>query len=128
VIPFQTWFSQIVGYARFITDTPSIRRAWVEGDRSQTSVTDFDELYEQIFDDLDSGTFENDLAIHFPDDAAARQVLASFLREIRTIDALRSSNKELHSPAALLRSEEWSRLVEVAHRVVSMFKFVEDGA
>lgn len=121
MIPFQTWLTQIVEYGRFIADSLGVRRAWVEGDLSRTSVTDFDELYEQVFDDLDSDTFEEELGVHLPTDDAARQVLKEFLGELRFIDSVRSRDGKLRSPATLLGSDEWSRLVETARRVARAF-------
>jgi hypothetical protein len=127
VIPFQTWFSQIVGYGHFIADTSGVRRAWVDGDCSQTSVSDFDELYEQIFDDLDSDAFERDLHKSLPRDPGAQELLATFLQEIRAIDSMRGHDHRLQSATGLLGSAEWSRLVEVARRIVSRFPISEVG-
>lgn len=121
MIPFQTWFTQIVGYCHFITDALSVRRAWVEGDHSRTSVSDFEELYEQIFDDLDSDAFEQELDTCLPSDPSSREMLTAFLHELRSIDTLRSQNKTLCSAAELLRSNEWERLVEVARRIAYRF-------
>lgn len=127
MIPFQTWLTQIVEYSRFIADTLGVRRAWIEGDHSKTSVTDFDELYEQIFDDLDSDTFEEELDAHLPNDEVARQVLKAFLGELRSIDFVRSCDKKLKSPSALLGSDEWSQVVVKARRVASTFTSTNDG-
>lgn len=127
MIPFEVWLSQIVGYGHFITDTLGVRRAWVDNDYSRTSVTNFDELYEQIFDDLDSDTFETNLRQHLPVDPGGRDVLTAFLGEIRAIDALRSHDSRYLSAVHLLKSEEWGRLVEAARRLTSTFPLSENG-
>ena len=117
MIPFETWLSQIVGYCRLVADTVGLRRAWVDGNHSQSSVTDFDELYEQIFDDLDSDSFDKELKVHLAKNVAAREALSAFLEAIRNADMAREGNVKLSSPENLLRSTEWLRVVDTAERV-----------
>ena len=113
---------QIVEYSRFIIDDLSVRRAWVEGDFSRTSVTGVDELYEQIFDDLDSDALERELGTHFADDASKGLALTAFLEKLRAVDTARSNDKRLMSPTVLLRSTEWSELVQAARIVALKFQ------
>ncbi len=124
MIPFQTWLSQILGYCRFVTDTVGLWRAWVNGDFSHTSVTGFDELYEQIFDDLDSDSIEIG-AEYLAEDLAAREALSTFLNAVRSADKSREINLELISPENLLRSDEWNRVVKAAEKVKALFDGVE---
>jgi hypothetical protein len=116
VIPFDTWLSQIVRYCRFVADDVAVRRAWVNRDYSQTSITTFDELYEQIFDDLDSDALEKELNTHLLGDSDARDDIAGFLQQIREINGQREQGG-LSSMADLLDSHVWERLVEIARRV-----------
>jgi hypothetical protein len=118
VIPFQTWLSQMLGYCHFVIDTLGVRRAWVSKDYSQTSITNFDELYEQIFDDLDSDRLEERLNVYLRDNPELREALAAFLQELRAISDQRDRIRKLASDSTLLESEEWSRVVEIAWRVV----------
>ncbi len=127
VIPFRTWLSQIVGYCQFVADDFAVRRAWMNGDYSKTSITSFDELYEQIFDDLDSDVLEKDLSIYMSDDSEVREALAAFLEQIRYINTQREHNRELSSTAELLASKDWVRLVEIARRVVLHSSFSRIG-
>jgi hypothetical protein len=126
MIPFDTWLSQILNYCRFVLDTVGLRRAWVEGDALRTSVTGFDELYEQIFDDLDSDGMERQLAMQMSNDPAARQALSGFLESLRSVGGLRLSRPELQSAAALMRSAEWQN-VERAARTVLLEVTGDDG-
>jgi hypothetical protein len=126
MIPFDTWLSQIVIYCRFVLDTVGLRRAWVEGDALRTSVTGFDELYEQIFDDLDSDGMERQLAMQLSNDSAARQALSGFLESLRNVGDLRQTRSELQSAAALIRSPEWQN-VERAAREVLLETTGDDG-
>ena len=48
MIAFQIWLPQILGYCDFLCDDLALRRAWVNHDMAKTSVTGFEELYEQI--------------------------------------------------------------------------------
>jgi hypothetical protein len=116
VIPFHTWLSQVVGYCHFVADDRAVRRAWVNRDYSQTSITDFDELYEQIFDDMDSDALEKDLSTYLPDDSGARDDIATFLQQIREISDQQEQGG-LRSAADLLDSKAWGRLVDIARRV-----------
>lgn len=123
VIPFQTWLSQIVGYCHLVADSLGVRRAWVNGDCSLTSVSSFDELYEQIFDDLDSDAMEQELSDYLPNDPEARTEIAAFLQAIRAINAQLGHDQRLNSTVGLLNSTEWGRLIEAARRVSSRSPF-----
>jgi hypothetical protein len=118
MIKFQTWLSQIVGYCQFIVDTVGLRRAWINQNFSHTSVTNFDELYEQIFDDLDSDNIEKELAVYLGRDTAATRAVSEFLESIRVVDNQRETDMQLSDPRCLLQSEEWLRVVRAAEQVV----------
>ena len=123
MIPFQTWLSQIVGYCHFVADALGVQRAWRSGNYSQTSVTDFDELYEQIFDDLDSDSLEGQLATNLRDEPEAQELIRAFLQQVRVISDRRVNDPALRSTAVLIDSAEWGRLVEIARAVVRRSPF-----
>ena len=123
MIPFQTWLSQMVGYCQFVADTLGVRRAWVKGDYSRTSVTNFDELYEQFFDDLDSDALELELNTYMQNEPEARDVLTAFLQQIRVINAQRQHDPRLSSMVDLLDSKDWGRLIEIARCVTHRSPF-----
>jgi len=118
VIPFDTWLSQIVGYAKLIAASPDLRRAWINGDPSITSAMDFNELFEQVFDDLDSDAFEAKLIAYVPEDPEARAALCEFLEALRRTDQIREQRSELRNATALLRSTVWRQVEEAAWRVL----------
>lgn len=120
MIPFQSWLSQITGYCRFVTDEVSLRRAWIDGDFTQTSVTDFDELYEQIFDDLDSDVCEESLIEWFPDDLIVRDSVSAFLNALRDVNQSIDGSNEPLRHEYLLRSSGWHRVVCAAESVVTL--------
>lgn len=121
MISFQTWLSQIVGYCQFIVDESGVRKSWIEGDFSQTSVTGFDELYEQVFDDLDSDDCEKMMISNLSDFPLKAGAVSGFLSELRRINLIIENNEDLQPPDALLSSSEWRRVVVSAEMVLSVF-------
>lgn len=117
MISFDNWLSQIFGYCEFLVDSNGVKKSWILGDYSDTSITGFDELYEQIFDDLASDEMENTLDINISD-AAARKSLSDFLAAVRSIDESIQKNSELKNNKNLLCSLEWAMLIESANNVL----------
>jgi hypothetical protein len=81
----RTWLPQIISCAEELHDG-RLKRAWAEGDRSSTAYYS-GELYEQVFDDLDSDSMvaEARLALgHYP---ALISALESFLLSLKQLDA-----------------------------------------
>lgn len=117
MINFHTWLSQIIKYCAFIADRPGLLEAWINRDFSHTSVTDFDELYEQIFDDLDSDTFDAQLETHLSTHTAARESLSRFLGTLRKVNQLREQHTDLRNPHTLLQSAEWDEVENAARQV-----------
>ena len=110
MIDFKTWLLQIMGYCEFVVDDVALRQAWVNRDFSETSVTNFDELYEQVFDDLDADRFAVNLATYMPNAAPARTAVAAFLTSLKEMDQTRSENPELLNSSVLLDSGQWQRV------------------
>lgn len=122
MIEFQVWISQILGYCKLIADDKKMRQAWIERDFSATSVTEFDELYEQIFDDLDSDHFSQALHSHLPKDAVL--VIARFIESLHEIDQLRSRSVQFRSSLAILDSPQWQLVRNAALSVLELEGFL----
>lgn len=122
MITFRTWLRQIFGYCEFLCDDFALRVAWVNHDTTSTSITGFDELYEQIFDDLDSDYFQPELSRFMPNAPEKCASVAGFLDSLRRVDRERASNSELQNPAALLASPQWR---EVQLAALAALKFAE---
>lgn len=107
------WLSQIIGYCKFITDDDAVKKAWVNADASKTSVSSFDELYEQIFDDLDSDNF----------DVKSLEVNGNLVIKIKNfISCMHESNEIFGNnsmPEAIILSRQWSDLKRSASTVLS---------
>src|SRR5690242_6921192 len=80
----RVWLPQIIGCAEGFLDG-TLEKAWAEGDRTITSAYYSAELYEQIFDDLDSDTMI----------LQAHKELAQYPDLIRALDAFLDSLKRL---------------------------------
>jgi hypothetical protein len=113
MIDFKIWLPQIIGYCEFVADEVKLRRAWINRDFSATSVTDFDELYEQVFDDLDADRFAADLDVLLPNSQRARAAISAFLASLKEVDRTRSKCPALLNAPALLDSVQW-RQVRIA--------------
>ena len=115
----ETWLPQIIRYCELISDLRILRRAWVtEREIIITSATGFDELYEQIFDDLDSDLFQAEIAKNLPDNTELSAAIIAFLETIRDTDSQRSCDKTLMDAQALLDSASWTRTRNAAAAVL----------
>jgi hypothetical protein len=127
MIDMETWLPQILDYCSFVVDEKKIRQAWVDRDFSETSVTDFDELYEQVFDDLDAERFVTDLSMKWPTTAPERAVIAEFLASLQDADRARSSHAELRNASDLLNSSHWGRVRSSALAVLGVVNAVKSS-
>jgi hypothetical protein len=121
MIEFQVWLPQILGYCNLILDDATLRGAWVNADRSRTSVVDFDELYEQLFDDLASQAVLGEMGNLLPGEPTKQMVLSRFLGAILDVDVEVSRRPELKDAEALLRSDSWERVRDAARSVLREF-------
>ena len=122
MIAFTDWVSQIVGYGTLVVDDAKLLRAWTLHDHSQTSVTGFDELYEQIFDDLDSERFQNELAIRLANDREKCAAINGFLQSIKHVDQQMKTNPILCRPDILLASSEWGAVRVAAKKLIGVYQ------
>jgi hypothetical protein len=110
MIEFETWLPQILGYCEFICADEGVRRAWIDSDVSGTSITSFDELYEQIFDDLDADHFLPSLPFLLASKPELVTAVSRFLDQLKSLDSARTLKPALNSMTALLDSPEWQDL------------------
>lgn len=120
MIAADIWIPQMVGYAALVNDEALLRRAWLEHDTSETSVTDYDELYEQIFDDLDADNLEAEmLRLLDPTRAGA---IRRFLAAIRGGNRVIESDNRYVDMGTLLASDVWRAVRQAARDVVGAFQ------
>lgn len=123
MIEFKTWLPQIVGYCEFIVNDIKLRQAWVKHDFSETSVTDFDELYEQLFDDLDADYFSHNLREQLPNSEQMATSVANFITSLHEFDRARNENSELLDPTTALDSGQWKPVRSSALAVLNAAKW-----
>jgi hypothetical protein len=104
------WLPQIIAYAEFIEEDGAVRAAWIDGDRSQTSVTDFDELMEQVFGDADAKEQLKLAVVEFGDDAMLVMRLAEFIEGLECVDRVVVDTEIDSDPAKILALPEWLSL------------------
>lgn len=119
MIDFKTWLPQIVGYCELVVDDMMLRRAWIEHDFTETSVTDFDELYEQVFDDLDAGHFAANLHTHLPNSERMATTIAEFIETLQEMDQVRTESSALRNASSLLNSGQWQLVRKSAFSVLA---------
>ncbi len=111
MIDFETiWLPQIVGYARLIS-SGQLEAEWLGQALATTSVTDPDELGEQVFDDLDADGVWAERRDRNPLSANGRDAIDLFLKtlsEIVETDA-----------RVLVQTDHWERAKQAAQTVVA---------
>lgn len=119
MIAWETWIPQIVRYARLIEDGETLRLAWEENNYTNTSVTDFDEMYEQVFGDLASDEFLERLPQFV--EVERERAIRDFLEGINTVDKARKDDASLMAPATLVASAHWDHLKAAAKTLIEAY-------
>ena len=109
MIELKVRLSYIGRISKFILDEELIWSVWVNKKNDITSVTDFDELYEQLLGDLDMEELERDLPNILVVDVFSREKILNFLATFREVDGKINTNKELRDPSILLKSGIWKK-------------------
>jgi hypothetical protein len=106
----RVWLPQIVAYARLIS-TGQLEDQWLGRGTPTTSVTDPDELHEQVFDDLDADSIwaENCHEVRLP--PVANEAIERFLSALRNVD-----ESDAHF---LVASSAWAEVKEAAHDIIA---------
>jgi len=111
------WLPQIIRYAVLIADDKALRSVWISGDHSFTSVTSYDELIEQMFDDLDSEAMWSQHKKELVDHVSLQSSIDAFLHALLTVDKP-FGRKNCTDHAALLSTPLWLQVRETAELVV----------
>lgn len=122
MIEYDVWIEGISGICELVADKDSMNNAWLAGDDTITSIMDYDELYEQVFDDLDADDFEKNRLPVEEKSLNRQKLISKFLESIRLLDKKIEVDSTLKKPLKLLNSSEWSYVRESALGVVNEFK------
>jgi hypothetical protein len=118
VIDFEIWLDQVIGYCEFICHKQALRRAWIEGDRTITSIYAYDELYEQLIGDMDLDSLVEQFAPKIANEEAI-QTLRAFSKAIHRLDTQIDSHSKLQSSRHLLDSNAWAAFSTSASQVMA---------
>jgi hypothetical protein len=116
----KTWIPQIIAYAEIVSDHDLIYKCWVSDECDSTSVTSMDELYEQIFDDLDSDNLLESAKRGSAAPSDVLEAITGFLDSIKKLDEDEASDDWSGIPERLLASASWQRVVDSAERLLSV--------
>lgn len=118
MIEFRTWFCQIVTTCELISSGDALQRTWIGRERLVTSITDFGELYEQVFGDLDSDA----CLANFSPIMNRETFLAveRFLATIKVIDSRIAEDPTLEEPRRLFAEPIWKTLRETAAMIIAL--------
>ncbi|MCK7632307.1 hypothetical protein N5094_16675 [Shewanella putrefaciens] len=120
MIELDTWLENIIGTCEMLTDG-TIEQAWLSDDGSKTSITSFDELYEQIFDDLDSEQYVQSSEFINGLTETSRHVVNDFFVSIQKLDDYKVKGN-IEQSSLLLESKQWSSLLKLAERLLRLLK------
>ena len=102
------WLPQILGFAALIADGEL--ECWTQGHSRRARVASFDELHEQVFEDLQAEAMLRELAVRLPGEVERQEAIASFLRALAHVRLQISAFPQLREPRRLFASRSWSHL------------------
>lgn len=118
MIDFEYWIANIVSTCELIA-SDSLRKVWIYGDRSLTSIHNYDELYVQLNDGLRIGELIEEFSSRIGDENTLR-VLREFAESLPILDRSIEGASQLRNPAALLSSPQWEVVKKSAQRVIAL--------
>jgi hypothetical protein len=121
MIEFTAWRLQLLRYCDFILAADAVWNAWVDNNYSKTSITDFDELYEQLFDDLDSESILENLS-SLIQDKLSEGAITEFLLAIKTFDIEARPIIDRKDNRNLLMSMQWNIVRDAAKNVAIILR------
>lgn len=120
----RVWLPQILGYAELIDQETDLRKAWVKGDRSRTSVYYPGELADQI-NDL-TRAIRGEIATRLANDRLLAQAIENFLQSVDrlwfSVEATMNakawgSGVPIEGAASVFQSREWLMLRDHARQL-----------
>ena len=119
---FTVWLPQIIGYAEMIEQETDLRKAWVDGVQSRTSIYYPGELICQL-EDLTPPEVRNGIKARLAEEPALAEAVDEFIRRIELLWSWAKANMDTDAWARgrlignaedIFRSEPWFRLQDHA--------------
>lgn len=128
-IPFEVWIENVVGNARIVGDQEILKRVWIEGDTTITSIMDFDECYMQLISDTDAlgylEVYPNDPRLSKSQQNALREYILAF-RDFDDRPFLKNGDDDAleasHDYAEMFASAAWIEVIKKAQILAAVFK------
>jgi hypothetical protein len=112
---FEEWSDGISKLARLISHESSLRQAWIEKNRSVTTIEDYVELHSEIFVQLES---ERCLKAYAGRLSSSRlRAIRRFLDAIHKFDKYFNAKPSLRDSKILLSSTEWGHVRNAASKL-----------
>ena len=102
------WLPQILGFAAIIADG-ELEAAWLHPSR-HARLASFDELYQQVFEDLEAEAMLPRLRAHLPGQVERQEAIATFLRAIAHLHLQVEADPALRAPRRLVATTSWTHL------------------
>jgi hypothetical protein len=118
MLEFKTWFCQIVTTCELVASQDALQRTWISREKSITSITDFGELYEQVFGDLDPEACLTNFGATM--NRETFQAVERFLITINVIDFQIRKEPELQQPERLFVQSIWKILKDSAACIIAL--------
>ena len=132
---FRTWLPQIIGYAEMVDEETVLRKAWVKGDRSKTSVYYPGELISQL-DDL-TAPVRDDIDARLADCRPLALCIRSFLHSAETLWFAAEATMDVQSwgegrqiagAKGIFSSHEWRKLQDHARQLIVLARAAGFGS
>jgi hypothetical protein len=121
----EIWIPQIIAYSRIVICREKLRECWVYKRCLDTSVTSFDELIEQIFDDLDSVNIIGEPLERAGVVSDLKDALRGFVRSLGNVDAAADSGAVSGEASKLLESSLWQEVINAGMRLSDCAKTLD---
>lgn len=122
MITFDVWMDGVVGNASVIANRELLKEVWIKEKKNITSITSFDEAYEQLIGDLDAlgylEVYSSNPSLSEDQQTALREYIEAFKR----FDVQPFIKEDVLNFEILLDSYTWEALEKKAQRLVLLFK------
>lgn len=117
MIKLEVWIDGIYSTAELVAEDGLFERVWLKNDTSITSITEPDELFEQIFDGLDADAFEKSEEFKHQLDYSQQSKISLFLQELRKLEEFIKTHNLNDEPLNVLSSLLWAELKIAAKKL-----------
>ena len=127
MIELSVWLENVIGTCDLIHKNNLLEKVWLDKSADITSITEPDELFEQIFHDLDADNFEHSPEFVNNCEKSLKESIIKFLESLRVFEKLVDDDLDLIKLKILLAKEEWHNVKIAAEYVVTTSDKLNQG-